>query len=264
MGIGIKVMNTANNNITSSSSHRDSLTSIKNKFFDIKLCVFDMAGTTVDEGNLVYKTVCNAINEALMRAGKSDKQVSLELCLEYGAGKEKRNAIRDILNRLDLSDADIESLTDTAFAAFKVNLATAYSKETLSEFEGMSALFEQLKASGRKVVLNTGYDAKTANKILTILGWSVGNQVDALITADDVDNGRPAPDMITLAMKQFSVDNAQQVLKAGDSGIDIEEGKNAGCGLVLGVLSGAQNEQQLVKYSPDAVLDKLTDLKLIV
>lgn len=264
MGIGIKVMNTANNNITSSSSHRDSLTSIKNKFFDIKLCVFDMAGTTVDEGNLVYKTVCNAINEALMRAGKSDKQVSLELCLEYGAGKEKRNAIRDILNRLDLSDADIESLTDTAFAAFKVNLATAYSKETLSEFEGMSALFEQLKASGRKVVLNTGYDAKTANKILTILGWSVGNQVDALITADDVDNGSPAPDMITLAMKQFSVDNAQQVLKAGDSGIDIEEGKNVGCGLVLGVLSGAQNEQQLVKYSPDAVLDKLTDLKLIV
>ncbi|WP_352308981.1 phosphonatase-like hydrolase [Psychrobacter sp. W2-37-MNA-CIBAN-0211] len=257
-------MNTVNNNIISSSSHSDSLNNIKNKFFDIKLCVFDMAGTTVDEGNLVYKTVRNAINEVLMRAGKSDKQVSLELCLEYGAGKEKRNAIRDILNMLDLSDADIESLTDTAFAAFKVNLATAYSKDTLFEFEGMSELFEQLKASGRHVVLNTGYDAKTANKILTILGWSVGDQVDALITADDVDNGRPGPDMITLAMKQFNVDNSQQVLKAGDSGIDIEEGQNAECGLVLGVLSGAQNEQQLVKYSPDAILDKLTDLKALI
>jgi len=254
-------MNTANNNIISSSSHSDSLNSIKNKFFDIKLCVFDMAGTTVDESNLVYKTVCNAINEALKSTGKSDKQVSLELCLEYGAGKEKRNAIRDILNMIDLSNADIESLTDTAFAAFKVNLATAYSKHTLSEFEGISELFEQLKVSGRNVVLNTGYDAKTANKILTILGWSVGNQVDVLITADDVDNGRPGPDMITLAMKQVNIDNSQQVLKAGDSGIDIEEGRNAGCGLVLGVLSGAQNEQQLLRYSPDAVLDKLTELK---
>lgn len=257
-------MNTANNNIISSSSHGDSLNSIKNKFFDIKLCVFDMAGTTVNEGNLVYKTVCNAINEALKSAGKSDKQVSLELCLEYGAGKEKRNAIRDILNRLDLSDACIKSLTDTAFAAFKVNLATAYNKDTLSEFEGMSELFEQLKASGRKVVLNTGYDAKTANKILTILEWSVGDQVDALVTADDVENGRPGPDMITLAMKQFNIENSQQVLKAGDSGIDIEEGNNAGCGLVLGVLSGAQNEQQLVKYSPDTILDKLTDLKELI
>ncbi|MFK3989767.1 MULTISPECIES: phosphonatase-like hydrolase [unclassified Psychrobacter] len=257
-------MNTANNNIISSSSHGDSLNSIKNKFFDIRLCVFDMAGTTVNEGNLVYKTVCNAINEALKSAGKSDKQVSLELCLEYGAGKEKRNAIRDILNRLDLSDACIKSLTDTAFAAFKVNLATAYNKDTLSEFEGMSELFEQLKASGRKVVLNTGYDAKTANKILTILEWSVGDQVDALVTADDVENGRPGPDMITLAMKQFNIENSQQVLKAGDSGIDIEEGNNAGCGLVLGVLSGAQNEQQLVKYSPDTILDKLTDLKELI
>ncbi|MFI8554660.1 phosphonatase-like hydrolase [Psychrobacter sp. NPDC077938] len=257
-------MNTANNNIISSSSHSDSLNSIQNKFFDIKLCVFDMAGTTVDESNLVYKTVCNAINEVLKSTGKSDKQVSLELCLEYGAGKEKRNAIRDILNMIDLSNADIESLTDTAFAAFKVNLATAYSKHTLSEFEGISELFEQLKASGRHVVLNTGYDAKTANRILTILGWSVGNQVDALITADDVDNGRPGPDMITLAMKQFNIDNSQQVLKAGDSGIDIEEGRNAGCGLVLGVLSGAQNEQQLLRYSPDAVLDKLIELKELI
>ena len=257
-------MNTVNNNITSSRSHSDGLNSIKNKFFDIKLCVFDMAGTTVDEGNLVYKTVRNAINEVLMRAGKSDKQVSLELCLEYGAGKEKRNAIRDILNTIDLSNADIETLTDTAFAAFKVNLGTAYSKDTLSEFAGMSELFEQLKASGRKVVLNTGYDAETANKILTVLGWSVGDQVDALVTADDVDNGRPGPDMITLAMKQFNIDSSHQVLKAGDSGIDIEEGRNAGCGLVLGVLSGAQNEQQLVKYSPDAVLGKLTELKELI
>lgn len=252
-------MSSTDNNVI--NSH---LLHIREKFSDIKLCVFDMAGTTIDEDNLVYKTVRDAINEALKRAGKSNKQVNLELCLEYGAGKEKRNAIHDILNTLDLSNNGIESLTDNAFAAFKDTLAIAYNKHTLSEFEGMSELFEQLKASGRNVVLNTGYDAKTANKILTILEWSVGDQIDALVTADDVDNGRPNPDMITLAMKQFNIDNSQQVLKAGDSGIDIEEGKNAGCGLVLGVLSGAQNEQQLVKYSPDAVLDKLTDLKDII
>jgi phosphoglycolate phosphatase-like HAD superfamily hydrolase len=188
----------------------DSLNSTKNKFYGIKLWVFDIAGTIVYEGNLVYKTVCNDINEVLMRAGKSDKQARLELCLEYSA---------------------------------------------------MSELFEQLKAGGRNVVLNTGYDAKTASEIFTTLGWSVGNQVNASIIADDVDEGRPDPDMITLTTKQFNVDNSQQVLKAGDSGINIEEGKNTGCGLVLGVLSSAQNEQRLVKYSPDAVLDKLTELK---
>ena len=256
-------MNTVNNNVTS-SAHSDSLNNIKNKFSDIKLCVFDMAGTTVNEDNLVYKTVRDSINHVLKERGQSDKQVSLDLCLEYGAGKEKNKAIYDILNTLGLSGSEVESLTDIAFVTFKQSLEIAYSKDTLSEFEGMSELFEQLKASGRNVVLNTGYDTKTANKILTILGWSVGNQIDALVTANDVDNGRPAPDMITLAMKQFNIENSQQVLKVGDSGIDIEEGKNAECGLVLGVLSGAQNEQQLVKYEPDAVLSKLTELKALI
>lgn len=242
----------------------NSLIDIKDKFAKIKLCVFDMAGTTVNEDNLVYKTVRDSINQSLRSADHSDKQVNLDLCLEYGAGKEKSKAIYDILNTLELSDAEIESLTSTAFATFKDSLATAYNQDTLAEFEGMSDLFEQLKNNGRHVVLNTGYDAKTANKILTVLGWSVGSQVDALVTADDVDNGRPAPDMITLAMKQFNIEDSQLVLKAGDSGIDIEEGQNAECGLVVGVLSGAQNEQQLAKYQPDAILDKLTDLHELI
>jgi hypothetical protein len=30
------------------------------------------------------------------------------------------------------------------------------------------------------------------------------------------------------------------------------------------VLSGAQNEQQLVKYEPDTVLSKLTELKALI
>jgi|29_taG_2_1085357.scaffolds.fasta_scaffold00171_10 phosphonatase-like hydrolase len=249
----------------------NSLIDIKDKFAKIKLCVFDMAGTTVNEDNLVYKTVRDSINQSLRSADHSDIQVNLDLCLEYGAGKEKSKAIYDILNTLELSDAEIESLTSTAFATFKDSLATfkdslatAYNQDTLAEFEGMSDLFEQLKNNGRHVVLNTGYDSKTANKILTILGWSVGNQVDALVTADDVDNGRPAPDMITLAMKQFNIEDSQLVLKAGDSGIDIEEGQNAGCGLVVGVLSGAQNEQQLAKYQPDVILNKLTDLHELI
>ena len=242
----------------------NSLIDIKDKFAKIKLCVFDMAGTTVNEDNLVYKTVRDSINQSLRSADHSDKQVNLDLCLEYGAGKEKSKAIYDILNTLEFSDAEIESLTSTAFATFKDSLVTAYNQDTLAEFEGMSDLFEQLKNNGRHVVLNTGYDSKTANKILTILGWSVGSQVDALVTADDVDNGRPAPDMITLAMKQFNIEDSQLVLKAGDSGIDIEEGQNAGCGLVVGVLSGAQNEQQLAKYQPDVILNKLTDLHELI
>lgn len=240
------------------------INSIKAQFEHIKLCVFDMAGTTVNEDNLVYKTVRDAINQTLKEAGQANTQVDLDMCLEFGAGKEKRQAINDILNELDIDKDDVKSLTDTVFAIFKASLAEAYTEDTLAPFDGMLELFDKLKDSGRTVVLNTGYDAKTANKILTILGWSVGREIDALITADDVVNGRPAPDMVTLAMDKFGIEDSQQVLKAGDSGIDIEEGKNANCGLCVGVLTGAQTKAQLEKSSPDIVLDKLTDLAQLI
>lgn len=240
------------------------INSIKAQFEHIKLCVFDMAGTTVDEDNLVYKTVRDAINQALKEAGQANTQVDLDICLEFGAGKEKRQAINDILNELDIAQDDVKSLTDTAFTIFKASLAKAYTADTLTTFDGMLELFNKLKASGRTVVLNTGYDSTTANKILSILGWSVGREIDALITADDVTNGRPAPDMIMLAMDRFGIEDSQHVLKAGDSGIDIEEGKNASCGLCIGVLSGAQTKEQLETSLPDIVLERLTDLAQLI
>src|SRR5690606_1050610 len=240
------------------------MNSIKAQFEHIKLCVFDMAGTTVNEDNLVYKTVRDAINQALNDDDKANHKVDLDICLEFGAGKEKRQAINDILNELDIAEDEVEPLTDAAFIIFKTSLAEAYTADTLATFDGMLELFDKLKASGRTVVLNTGYDAKNANKILTILGWSVGNEIDALITADDVENGRPAPDMINLAMNKLDIEDSQQVLKAGDSGIDIEEGKNANCGLCIGVLTGAQTKEQLETSLPDIVLERLTDLAQLI
>jgi phosphoglycolate phosphatase-like HAD superfamily hydrolase len=50
------------------------------------------------------------------------------------------------------------------------------------------------------------------------------------------------------------------VLKAGDSAIDIEEGKRAGCGITVGVTTGAQTREQLEDAKPTLVLDSLPDI----
>ena len=52
----------------------------------IELVVFDMAGTTVDEDNVVYKTVRAAINAAGYQFTQDQVQAA-------GAGKEKSQAI---------------------------------------------------------------------------------------------------------------------------------------------------------------------------
>ena len=56
----------------------------------------------------------------------------------------------------------------------------------------------------------------------------------------------------------------RRYLKAGDSEIDIIEGKNSGCGITVGVLSGAQTKEQLEVANPDYILQDVTELEYIL
>tara|TARA_R110002111_G_scaffold120463_4_gene183684 strand:- start:1674 stop:2336 length:663 start_codon:yes stop_codon:yes gene_type:complete len=215
-----------------------------------------MAGTTVDEDNVVYKTVQKVIND-------KGFNVSLEEVLAHGAGKEKHQAITDVLKACTTS-TDIASIASKAFANFKPTLKLTYEQLEVKTFPGVKEMMKGLRSKGVFVVLNTGYDRKTALSLLLKLGWETGKDIDGLVTADDVLNGRPQPDMIYKAMKICGITESQEVLKAGDSTIDIEEGKNANCGLTIGVLTGAQNEKQLKTAHPDYILPSLASLPKVL
>jgi len=219
----------------------------------IELVVFDMAGTTVDEDNVVYKTVQKVIND-------EGYNVTLEDVLKYGAGKEKYQAISDVLKECT-SLIPIKVIADRAFSNFKIALEIAYDTLEIKTFEGTEELFKDLRKNQIKVVLNTGYDTKTAHSLLAKLGWVVGETIDGLVTADDVENGRPEGDMILLAMKKTGITDSKKVLKVGDSAIDIEEGKSANCGMTVGVLTGAQTRAQIQEANPTYILESLTELR---
>lgn len=216
----------------------------------IKLVVLDMAGTTVNEQNVVYKTLQKAIN-------KHNIDVSLDTVLEFGAGKEKFQAIKDVLSH---KASDKLAIAERIFEDFKVMLNDAYKTLNVKAIGGVEDLFLKLKAEGKTVVLNTGYNTQVATSLIHKIGWQQGVHYDALITADDVKKGRPHPDMILKAMQLFNIEDASMVLKAGDSIIDIEEGKNANCGITIGVLSGAQNREQLETVKPDYILNSVAEI----
>jgi len=87
---------------------------------------------------------------------------------------------------------------------------------------------------------------------------------DDLITASDVKNSRPHPDMIQLAMKKHMIQNPNEVIKVGDSITNIEEGKNAGCALSIGISTGAHNFNQLFSAQPDFIISDLLELLAII
>lgn len=216
----------------------------------IRMVVFDMAGTTVNEHNVVYKMVREAVND-------QGFDFSLEAVLEAGAGKEKLQAIKSVLA---LKGVDDDVLAAKMFAAFNVKLDSAYQTQPITGQPGATALFHALKNKGIAVVLNTGYNRKTAEGLVEKIGWKKGIDFDQLVTASDVQQNRPQPDMILLAMREQGIENGNEVIKVGDSAIDIEEGKNAGCRASVGITTGAHTVEQLQSAQPEFIIHHLEEL----
>lgn len=218
----------------------------------IEMVVFDMAGTTVNEDNIVYKTLRKAINQI----GKLN--LSLAEVLEYGAGKEKLQAIKSVLKNCAAIIDD--TLAQKIFETFLVQLKLAYETENVFANTNANELFAVLQQKNILRVLNTGYDRGTAEFLLKKLNWKVGKDIDALVTASDVPRNRPFPDMINFAMEKFGIKNPLNVAKIGDSTIDIQEGQNAGCSLNIGITTGAHTPTQLATANPDYVINDLIEL----
>ncbi|WP_276481475.1 phosphonatase-like hydrolase [Paraflavitalea pollutisoli] len=220
----------------------------------IQLAVFDMAGTTVNEDNLVYKTLREAINEA-------GYQFTLDQVLAAGAGQEKLQAIKSVLALEGVQD---DALAASIFQKFLVMLDVAYSTQPITEQVNATVLFHKLREQGIKVVMNTGYNRPTAEALIQKIGWRQGVDFDGLVTASDVAQNRPQPDMILRAMQQQGIADGKSVLKVGDSIIDIEEGRNAGCRYSIGITTGAHTYDQLHSAGPDFIIDNLIELLPIV
>ncbi|KMQ66663.1 HAD family hydrolase [Chryseobacterium angstadtii] len=220
---------------------------------NIELLVLDMAGTTINEDNVVYKTLTDAVNDY-------GYEVTLDKVLSSCAGMEKLEAITSLLREIKGNEDDAPAI----FENFSDQLKEAYQKLEVKPINGTEDFLLKMKAKNKKVVLNTGYTSEIAHQLLDKLQWKENVHFDALITADDVSESRPSPEMIHLAMKKFNIQEPGKVLKAGDSVIDIEEGKNAGCGMTVAVLSGAQSRTELEKAAPDYILNTISEAEDLI
>ncbi|CAM3531344.1 HAD hydrolase-like protein [Sphingobacterium prati] len=222
----------------------------------IKMVVFDMAGTTINENNIVYKTLQHVINDT------GGYKLTLAEILEHGAGKEKFQAIQTVLKKC--VNVEDEQLAEKIFQSFLQTLENAYEIENIYPNSNANELFTILNDMSILRVLNTGYDRKTAESLLKKLNWVVGRDIDALVTASDVPKNRPYPDMIDFARTKFAITDPELVVKIGDSIIDIQEGQNAGCALSIGITTGAHHSDQLKSANPDYIIDDLLEIVPII
>lgn len=194
---------------------------------EIRLAVFDWAGTTIDFG-------CLAPAGAFIRAF-AERGVTVTLAETRGPmGLHKKEHIRKMfqtpsvaekwraVSSQDWTEADVEDLYQLV-TPMQIEAAKLHSTLVPGTVEAMA----HLRSQGIKIAATTGY-FHAAAEVCYEAGRQQGYEPDFSICADEVPSGRPAPWMIFRAMEALGVYPATQVVKIGDTAADIREGLNAG------------------------------------
>lgn len=216
-----------------------------------RLAVLDLAGTTVRDRGEVPET----FRATLAARGV---EVSDEM-LERVRGSSKREAIARLLPPA----CGQARRADALYQEFRAALARRYRQSGVEAVPGARETFAALRAGGCRVALNTGFDRDVTNLLLEALGWQAG-AVDAVVCADDVRRGRPAPDLIRAAMAATGVDDPLAVAAAGDTVLDLEAGHAAGVGWNVGVLSGAHGRDRLAAAPHTHLIASVAELPALL
>lgn len=219
----------------------------------IQAVVFDMAGTTIDEGNLVYQSVQHAM-KLFGFAFTLDK-----IMVEIG-GMSKREGIEQLL-KANFPNRCNKLLVDKIFDAFRNGLEERYISDTsIKEMAGASDLFRWLRSKNIRIALNTGYFRSTVDILIERMGWATENLIDFSVASDEVEKGRPEPNMLNKISSEFQV-APTHIAKVGDTISDINEGHNAGCAMVIGITSTKYSQEDLRQLGATHTISRLVELK---
>jgi phosphonatase-like hydrolase len=221
-----------------------------------QLVIFDLAGTTVHDPGAVNRCVL----EALRAAGLDAHPAEIDAVM----GLPKPEAFRLLIGKAP-GGAEALGRLDAIHADFVARMLAYYPTDpAVVEVEGISRIFSDLRKSGVRVGLNTGFSREITRAILDRLGWERDALVDASVSSDEVPRGRPSPDMIHHLMEGLGIRDASAVAKVGDAPADLQEGTNTGCGLVVGVTWGSHTRSQLEGHPHTHLVDAVDELSALL
>jgi phosphonatase-like hydrolase len=218
-----------------------------------RLIVLDVGGTILeDRGDVV-----EALQSAL---GQRDIVVSAADIAPW-RGAAKRAVIQHFVDQRSKSnEADRKTLAGEIYKSFVERVSEAY--KAVPPIPGAEEAIRKLRENEYLVAASTGFDREIVMPIFRRLGWE--RYFAAIVTSDDVSQGRPAPYMIFHAMETARVNSVAEVMAVGDTPLDLRAASNAGVRGVVGVLSGAGTAEQLRREPHTHLLSSVAKLPTIL
>ena len=169
--------------------------------------LFDMDGVLVDSLDSWWKS----LNAALKNY--KNKEISRQEFIEKFWGHE----LLGNLKKLGL---------DEKIIVFCNNIYYNYIDE-LKIFSGTKETLKNLKKYPKAVVTNTPRDCT----IRILNNFKIDRYFKVIITSDQIERGKPSPDLVYEACKRLGV-KTEEVVLIGDTESDVKAGRAAGCKVI--------------------------------
>jgi phosphoglycolate phosphatase len=220
----------------------------------IELVCLDMAGTTVRDDGAVLAAFESALVEIGLPVGTDRHRRAREYALAT-MGQTKIDVFRTITEQ---DEHRAQAANGALEKAYEEGLAS----NGAQPIGGAVEAIDELRATGVKVVLTTGFSVTTRDALLASLGWQ--NLVDLVLSPADAGRGRPYPDMILTAVIRLGVEDVRGVAAAGDTSSDLLAATRAGASMVVGVLTGAHGEREFARAPHTHILPSVAELPALV
>ena len=212
-----------------------------------KAVIFDWDGTLADTRKAIMKSFRKVLSEV-------DCTVSDEF-IERRIGVGTRRVFEDVLRECGITfdDEALEKLIER-----KIEFQTELTGN-VNLFEGAVELFDALHSRGR-IALATMGPRKVVEKLLS--EKSIGRYFDAVVTAEDVLNPKPDPEIFLQTARKMKL-RPEDCLVMEDSIFGVKAAKAAKMGCIA-ISSGAYTGEELRKENPDLVVNSLNEKETIL
>ena len=207
------------------------------------LVLFDIAGTLVADTGLTLKAYRSVLAEAALPCDPD------WLRTRYGCGKSE--VFSELLTRSDRDESEADALSRQYASILEASIL----ESPPSIFPEVDRVFEELRSAGCLIGLVTGFNASTAERLRAAGEWSI----DVIVGSDEVERGRPSPDLVIEAMQRAGQLDPNRVACVGDTPRDLQMGASAGCGWNIGVATGSYSEEELRRCLHTHVLRSLQE-----
>lgn len=235
---------------------------MQSQFKKLKGIVFDKDGTLFDF-NAVWSVWCDRVVSEL---SQGDSTLKARLAKKIGYDIESRSFVTGsviVSGAADESTELLASLLPGTSAGQVEEVAVKHLHNLpLVPVTDLDALFKSLKRAG--LLLGVATNDSEASAITQLKASHIEHYFDFICGFDSGHGSKPGPGMLKAFCDTTDLP-AESVMMVGDSLHDLDAGKNAGVGWLVGVLTGPARAQELAPVADEVLPDigALTNLLVL-